>query len=118
MKFWFDAHLSPSIPKWITEEFGYEAYSLRGLGLRDEEDHVIFRKAKEEDVIFVSKDSDFKDYLDKYGSPPKLIWLRCGNTSNIELKRIFRLLLTDIMELLQNGNDLVEISNQGTTRRC
>ena len=46
MKFWFDAHISSSIAKWLSEEFGYEAQSLRGLGLRDAEDTEIFDKAR------------------------------------------------------------------------
>ena len=44
-----------------------------------------------------------------------LIWLRCGNTSNEELKRIFTQVLPEVLELLENANDMVEISAKGTT---
>lgn len=111
MKVWLDAHLSPAIAKFLNEEFNVEAYSLRGLGLRNCEDDELFNKAKKEDVIFVTKDEDFLDLLDRFGSPPKIIWLRVGNTSNDEIRKVFRNSWDNILKLLDAGNDLIEITN-------
>ena len=35
MTIWTDAHLSPAIAKWITENYPAQATALRDLGLRD-----------------------------------------------------------------------------------
>lgn len=82
---WIDAHLSPAIATWITDIFGVTAIALRDLGLRDAEDPEIFESAKAQGVIFMTKDSDFVDLVERLGAPPQIIWLTCGNTSNVRL---------------------------------
>lgn len=59
---WIDAHLSPAIATWITNNFEVTAVALRDLGLRDAEDPEIFEAAKAQGVIFMTKDSDFVDF--------------------------------------------------------
>ncbi len=39
----------------------------------------------------------------------KLLWLRCGNTSNEELKGVFVKAFDDAISYFEAGNDLVEI---------
>ncbi len=110
MTIWIDAQLSPSIAAWITENFEIEALALRDLGLRDSEDEEIFEAAKNENAVVMTKDSDFVSLLDRLGSPPKIIWLTCGNTSNSNLKRILNSTLQDAINLLEEGEIIVEIS--------
>jgi predicted nuclease of predicted toxin-antitoxin system len=107
---WIDAHLSPAIATWITSTFDITAVALRDLGLRDAEDPEIFDAAKAQGIIFMTKDSDFVDLVDRLDSPPKIIWLTFGNTSNARLKEILKLYLIDALELLNAGEKLVEIS--------
>ena len=57
----------------------------------------------------MTKDSDFVFLLEKFGSPPKVIWIRCGNTSNERLQEILSGQLKTALELLESGDDLVEI---------
>jgi len=109
MKIWIDAHLSPGIATWITMTLGITAIPLRDLGLRDAEDTEIFALAKAENVILMTKDSDFVELVNRLGSPPKVIWLTCGNTSNYELRKILKVTLPQVMIQLQMGKDLVEI---------
>ncbi len=109
MIIWIDAHLSPAIAAWITSTFGITAVALRDLGLRDAEDPEIFEAAKAEGVVLMTKDSDFVDLANRFGAPPKIIWLRCGNTSNAQLQNILRSTLLDSLELLRSGEVLVEI---------
>ena len=109
MKLWVDAHISPAIARWIKREFLVDAYPLRELGLREADDEIIFLKAKNENVIFMTKDEDFVKLLSRFGSPPKVIWLTCGNTSNEELKKIFKFHFEQITKLFDSGEDLVEI---------
>ncbi|MBD2066372.1 hypothetical protein H6F93_02325 [Leptolyngbya sp. FACHB-671] len=57
-----------------------------------------------------NKDSDFVDLVDRFGSPPQIIWLTCGNTSNARLREILSTTLLEALELLRSGEVLVEIS--------
>ncbi len=85
---WIDAHLSPAISTWITSTLGISALALRDIGLRDAEDTEIFEAAKSQGIIFMTKDSDFTDLVNRFGQPPQIILLTCGNTSNDRLKQI------------------------------
>ena len=107
---WIDAHLSPAIATWITNNFAVTAVALRDLGLRDAEDPEIFETAKDQGVVFMTKDSDFVDLVERLGSPPQIIWLTCGNTSNARLREILSSVLRETLELLRSGEKLVEIS--------
>lgn len=107
---WIDAHLSPAIATWITNTFEITAIALRDLGLRDAEDPEIFEAAKNQGVIFMTKDSDFVDLVERLEAPPQIIWLTCGNTSNARLCEILNSILPNALELLSSGEKLVEIS--------
>ncbi|AOW99008.1 hypothetical protein BJP34_05715 [Moorena producens PAL-8-15-08-1] len=109
MTIWVDANLSPGIATWINNTFGVTALALRDIGLRDAEDPEIFEAAKAQSVIFMTKDSDFVDLVDRLGSPPQIIWLTCGNTSNDRLREILTVTLPEALELLRSGETLVEI---------
>jgi predicted nuclease of predicted toxin-antitoxin system len=110
MTIWVDAHLSPAIATWITSTFGIEAIALRDLGLRDAEDPEIFEAAKAQKAVVLTKDSDFVDLVERLGSPPQIIWLTCGNTSNAKLREILSETLPRTLELFATGETLVEIS--------
>lgn len=110
MRIWVDAHVSPAIATWISSTFGLAALALRDIGLRDAEDPEIFEAAKAQGVIFITKDSDFVDLVDRLGSPPQIIWLTCGSTSNARLQEILSATLPEALELLRSGEVLVEIS--------
>ena len=107
---WIDAHLSPAISSWIIITFEIPALALRDVGLRDAEDAEIFEAAKAQNIIFITKDSDFVDLVNRFGQPPKIILLTCGNTSNDRLKEILSSKLSEALDLLNSGEPLVEIS--------
>lgn len=110
MMIWIDAQLSPLISKWIQKEYSIDCNHVMDIGLLNASDEKIFFKAREENVIVISKDIDFVNLLEKYKSPPKLIWLTCGNTSNDRLKEILKNTLQKAIEVLQQGESLVEIN--------
>jgi predicted nuclease of predicted toxin-antitoxin system len=109
MKIWIDAHISPGVAAWINETFAFDASSLRGIGLRDADDLEIFERAKAENVIFITKDSDFGDLIEVRGAPPKVILLKCGNTTNQKLREIFAAHLNEAIARFNEGEILVEI---------
>lgn len=108
MIIWVDAQLSPSIAGWIIQNFPVEAFALREIGLRDADDIEIFNAARQANAIVLTKDKDFVDLIDRYGPPPKIIWLTCGNTSNIRLRQILDQRLADALSILEIDS-LVEI---------
>jgi predicted nuclease of predicted toxin-antitoxin system len=109
MIIWIDAQISPAIAPWMTENFPVTALALRDIGLRDAEDEEIFDAAKNADVVVMTKDADFLLLLDRFGMPPQILWVTCGNTSNARLRQILTATLPDAIELLNNGEQLVEI---------
>ncbi|WAC10965.1 DUF5615 family PIN-like protein [Dyadobacter pollutisoli] len=104
-----DAHLPPGLAAWINTNFQIECYSAHFLNLRNAEDAEIFSIARAHNAIVITKDDDFVSLLNRNGSPPKVIWLTCGNTSKSRLKEILSVNLVPALELLQN-TDLVEIT--------
>lgn len=111
MKLWIDAQLPPALARWLTETFSLEAHSLRDLGLRDAKDLEIFMAARAENVIIMTKDSDFIDLVCRLGKPPQILWLTCGNVTNRNLKRLLFGTLEEALERLSQGDLIVEISN-------
>ncbi|MBF0110441.1 MAG: DUF5615 family PIN-like protein [Magnetococcales bacterium] len=109
MILWIDAQLPPSLAAWIEESFSMAAVAVRDLNLMNSSDEVIFQTARQHNVVVVTKDADFPEMLLRSGPPPKVIWLTCGNTSNIRLKQILSKHLRHAIELLDGGESLVEI---------
>lgn len=67
--------------------------------------------AKQAKAIIVTKDSDFINLLEQYGTPPQVIWITCGNTSNDYLKPILIKTLPPALLSLADGEKLVEITD-------
>lgn len=111
MILWIDAQLSPALAKWISENFAnIEATAVRDLGLRDAEDRIIYFAARGANATVMTKDSDFLELQKRLGAPPKIIWVTCGNTSNARLMEILATSLQQAVDLLENGETLVEIT--------
>ena len=106
---WVDAHLSPAIAKWLKTDFEIESKSVRSLGLREADDFTIFAQARAADVIVLTKDADFPKLASRHGPPPKIIWLRCGNTSSAKLRTLLQLKLPTALQLFEDGEFIVEI---------
>jgi len=84
---WIDAQLPPAIAGWITGTYAVEAIAVRDLGLRDAEDMEIFQAANTGNAVVMTKDRDFVDLLERHGPPPRVIWIRCGNTPILDCER-------------------------------
>jgi len=59
-------------------------------GLSETDDSEIWEFAKLQGFCIVTQDADFAERSRLYGSPPKAIWLRCGNTPTGRVEAIFR----------------------------
>src|SRR2546422_223346 len=79
---------------------------------RDAEDVEIFQAARAANVVVMSKDSDFPELVERLGSPPQVLWVTCGNTSNRSLKELFQKCLQTALDLLDGGEPIVEINDR------
>ncbi len=59
--------------------------------------------------MILTKDADFLYSLERYGSPPKVLWSTCGNTSEVALQELLAKHLLSAVGILESGEDLVEI---------
>jgi predicted nuclease of predicted toxin-antitoxin system len=64
------------------------------------------------DAIVLTKDSDFAELVERLGPPPRIILLTCGNTSKAALREILIHCLPRALELIEEGESLVEISGK------
>ncbi len=110
MTIWIDAQMSPSIAAWVSSAFGVHAVAVRDVGLRDAKDQEIFQAARKVNAVVMTKDSDFVLLLERFGPPPQVVWITCGNTSNARLTEILTNTLPRTLELLKSGEKLVEIN--------
>ena len=111
MILWIDAQLSPSLATWISANFEIEALPTSELGMLHARDREIFRAARESRAIVMTKDRDFLALLNRFGPPPQVLWVTCGNTSNARLRQILQIALPMALRLLEQGESLVEISD-------
>ncbi len=106
-----DAQLSPKLAAWIEEIFSVRAIPVRDIDLRDSSDETIYKKAYELSAVMLTKDIDFLKLQDRLGSPPQVVWIRCGNTSNFRMEEILIQTFPNTLKLLQSGERFVEIKD-------
>jgi predicted nuclease of predicted toxin-antitoxin system len=111
MIYWVDAQLPPQLAKWLSDTFNVEAYALRDLNLRDAEDSEIFKKARQDGIVIISKDSDFVEMILRLGKPPQLLWITCGNVTNRRLQDLLTKVFFKAQKLLISGEEVVEITD-------
>ena len=84
---------------------------MREFGLHRAKDPPIFQAARGAEAVVMTKDNDFLVLLDRFGPPPQILWITCGNTSNTRLKEVLKASLPRTIDLLRQGERLVEISD-------
>lgn len=108
MKLLFDQNISWRVLSQLADVFP-EAKQVRDLELVNRTDREIWEFAKQNGCSIVTFDADFYDFVTLYGHPPKVIWLRIGNTSTRELVEVLRSHSAQIIEFLTD-TALSEIS--------
>jgi predicted nuclease of predicted toxin-antitoxin system len=108
IEFIVDAQLPVALAKAICAE-GYKAeHVARALQL-DAEDTEIWELAKRDSLVIISKDDDFAKRSKQVKAAPVVVWVRVGNIRNKALIDWFRKLLPQVIELIKQGNVLIEI---------
>ena len=89
MKLLFDENLSPKLPERLNDLFPNSLH-VRDVGMKATIDPIVWDYAKDNDLMIVSKDSDMHDLSLVFGNPPKVIWLRLGNCSTLQIEKLLR----------------------------
>ena len=89
MKLLFDHHLSHKLVRHLKDVFP-DSTQTRLVGLATADDAVIWEHAKQNGFIVVTLDADYYDLSLLRGHPPKLVWLRCGNSTVAGVERLLR----------------------------
>lgn len=88
MKLLFDQNISFRLLKKIEHVYP-EAKQVRELNLENESDIKIREYARDNNFTIVTFDADFFDLSNLKGHPPKIIWLRMGNTTTHNPEKVF-----------------------------
>ena len=86
MKLLFDQNISFRTVHLLQEYFPL-AKHVKDFELQFATDIQIWNFAKANNYHIVTFDADFYDLVTLYGHPPKIIWVRLGNTSTINLSK-------------------------------
>ncbi|MDS3860361.1 DUF5615 family PIN-like protein [Thermosynechococcaceae cyanobacterium BACA0444] len=103
MKLLFDQNLSHKLIPRLVDLFP-ESSHVQLHGLQEKTDTDIWVFARKNGFCIVTQDADFAERSRLYGSPPKVLWLRCGNAPTDRVELLIRSGLAAIQELELNPN--------------
>ena len=102
MKLLLDQNISYRLVNKINSLFP-ETEQVKRLGLENKPDREIWEYAQKENYTIVTFDSDFYDMSLLLGHPPKVIWLKLGNTTTKNLETIFFEKSDQIKAFIEDG---------------
>jgi predicted nuclease of predicted toxin-antitoxin system len=89
MKLLFDQQLSHKLVM-LLKDLLPDSIHVRDVGHKSSDDKTIWNYAKENGLIIVTKDSDYFDFVQVFGYPPKIIWIKSGNGPTSLIANIIR----------------------------
>jgi predicted nuclease of predicted toxin-antitoxin system len=89
VKLLFDQNLSPKLIKRLKDLYPNSEH-LDLLGLGTAEDTLVWEHARSNNFVIVTKEADFADLSVLSGFPPKVVWIRRGNCSTVEIENLLR----------------------------
>ncbi|WP_444846237.1 DUF5615 family PIN-like protein [Duganella caerulea] len=108
MKLLIDNQLPIALARHLTA-LSWQSIHVSDIGLEAASDLEIWRYAIKNDLIIVTKDSDFFKRSKIQGSiPPQIIWVRCGNCGRTALLTKFSIAMPNIARAIAIGQPVVE----------
>ena len=104
MKLLFDQNISYRIVKKIEGAYP-DSDQVKKLGLSDSTDLQIWDYARKNGYTIVTFDSDFMDMANLKGHPPKIIWLRPGNTKTDWIANLLISKFDQVTDFLNNPDN-------------
>jgi predicted nuclease of predicted toxin-antitoxin system len=75
---------------------------VKQLGLIEADDREVWSYARSHGYCILTKDKDFQQMSGLMGHPPKVVWLRCGNTSTTRLAELILDMAPGIFHFLEH----------------
>lgn len=107
MKLLFDQNISYRINRLLNSSFP-DCKHVKDVGLNEKSDMEIWEFAKMYNFVIVTFDADFYDLAVINGIPPKIIWLRMGNSNTLNISHI----------LIQNKQLIENFCNKKNENVC
>jgi predicted nuclease of predicted toxin-antitoxin system len=85
----FDQNLSYRLAHTLQDVFP-DSLHVRDVGLGEADDLIVWNYARDQGLVIVSKDVDFRQRSFMYGAPPKVIGVRLGNCSTADVENLLR----------------------------
>ena len=108
MRFLVDNQLPATLADWLRTQ-GHAAQHVLEIGLAQSKDNPIWRLATEQNLIVITKDEDFAEWVRRGRSGPVVVWVRIGNASNPTLLAHFERGFPFVLAQLESGARLVEM---------
>ena len=89
MRLLFDQNLSDRLPSRLSDLYP-DSIHVKSISLDKADDSAVWDYALAHGFTIVSKDSDFQMRSAIDGQPPKVIWIRSGNSSTDDIENILR----------------------------
>ena len=104
MKLLLDANLSYLLVKPLQELFPGTTHVLNQQ-LNAADDLSIWQFARQQNYTIVTQDNDFFELASLRGFPPKVIWLRLGNSSNLNVLHQLQAHFSDIKDFINSAEE-------------
>lgn len=108
---WLDMQLPPGLCGWVSTRIELPCEHFSRLDMERTPDEDAFRAARDANAVVFTKDTDFAQLVQRHGSPPSVLWLRCGNCSVAALRELLDRVLQPAIDLIRSGEPLVEIAD-------
>ena len=105
MKLLFDQNLSFRLAETFQNTFQNSSH-VKFHDLHEVDDLKIYEFAKENDFTIVTQDSDLYDLALVKGIPPKIIWIRTGNSSTRNIAKLLQENILVIERFIANENKI------------
>lgn len=111
MRLLFDQNISFRIIRLLSNSFP-DCKHVSEVGLKGKSDTEIWKFAKLHNFVIVTFDADFYDMAVIKGIPPKIIWLRIGNATTLNISHVLMKNKEQIFDFseLKNENVCMEIT--------
>jgi predicted nuclease of predicted toxin-antitoxin system len=104
VKLLLDQNLSPRLARTLADVYPGITH-VRDAGLQAADDDTVWAHAAEHGFVIVSKDADFHQRSFLLGHPPKVVWIRRGNCSTVEIEGILRSHEADLLAFARDEQE-------------
>lgn len=110
IKLLFDQNLSYKLVQRLKNIYP-DSIHIASVNLDKSSDIDVWKFAKKNGYIIVTKDSDFNEICTLYDFPPYIIWLRLGNSRVSITEDILKKHKNNIYNIIkENGTGIIEIN--------